>query len=157
MVQKRYINSMLQMEFGIDDIRTKSPAMHQTPAIPHRGGIWGTQPMGMSMRPLPTTPMGPPCSNRPTTPIKRSVHQLVSLIHQQEPYKGRPIPGTANWLSELDHNNPVAVCDVQTTQSVTQAKDGTGNSVTTTSTPTYDNYGRVTQETSSTNGGAPMR
>lgn len=73
-------------------------------------------------------------------------------------------PASSSWgnwdghlVSALDHNNPVAVCDVQMTQSVNETKDGSGNSVSTTTTPTYDNYGRVTQEVITSNGGTPSQ
>ena len=68
---------------------------------------------------------------------------------------------TYNWdgdlVSELDHNNPTAVCDVQQTQSVIQVSDGSSNNVTTTTTPIYDSYGRVIQSTTSTNSGTPSQ
>ncbi len=64
-----------------------------------------------------------------------------------------------NWdgqlVSALEHNNPVAVCDIQATQQVSEIHNGSGNSVTTTSVPTYDSFGRVTQETVTSNGGSP--
>nr|MBA3824139.1 hypothetical protein [Ktedonobacterales bacterium] len=58
-------------------------------------------------------------------------------------------------VSQLDHNNPVAVCDIQESQSVNEMKNGTSNGVQATSANTYDSYGRVTQETTTTNSGSP--
>ncbi len=58
-------------------------------------------------------------------------------------------------VSALDDSNPVAVCDVQQTQQVEQVSNGTANNVTTTTAWTYDNFGRVLQETISSNGGTP--
>ncbi|HEU5227241.1 MAG TPA: RHS repeat-associated core domain-containing protein [Ktedonobacteraceae bacterium] len=66
-----------------------------------------------------------------------------------------------NWdgqlVSALDHNSPVAVCDIQQTQQVSEIHDGSGSSVTTTTVPTYDSFGRVTQETTSSNSGSPSQ
>jgi hypothetical protein len=70
---------------------------------------------------------------------------------------GKTYTWDGNLVSELDHNNPAAVCDVQQTQSIDQIKDGSSNSVTTTTTPTYDSYGRVTKETTTSNGGTPSQ
>lgn len=66
-------------------------------------------------------------------------------------------PWGSNQVSELDHNNPVAVCDVQQTQRVTTTYDGTGNSISETENYTYDSYGQVTQvqRISSSGGGSP--
>ena len=66
-------------------------------------------------------------------------------------------PWGSNQVSELDHNNPVAVCDVQQTQQVTTTYDGTANSITATDNSTYDTYGQVTQtqRISSSGGGSP--
>jgi RHS repeat-associated core domain len=58
-------------------------------------------------------------------------------------------------ISELDYNNPVAVCDVQQTQATTTMTDGTGSSVTATTNYTYDSLGRVTQTSTTSNGGTP--
>ena len=59
-------------------------------------------------------------------------------------------PWGSNQVSELDHNNPVAVCDVQQTQQVTTTYDsngyGSGNSITETDNYTYDSYGMVTAD-----------
>jgi RHS repeat-associated protein len=70
-----------------------------------------------------------------------------------------PPNGSITWdgqlISDLDHNNPVVVCDVQQTQQVTKLYDGASNPATTTTHLTYDNYGRVTQEMTTSNGGTP--
>ncbi len=58
-------------------------------------------------------------------------------------------------VSALDDSNPVAVCDVQQTQQVEQVSNGTANNVITTTSWTYDNFGRVLQETITSNGGTP--
>jgi RHS repeat-associated protein len=68
-------------------------------------------------------------------------------------------PNYGNWdgklVSALNHNNPVAVCDIQQTQQVEQTFDGSSNSTTQTTSWMYDSYGRQTQETITTNGGTP--
>jgi hypothetical protein len=70
-----------------------------------------------------------------------------------------PAQGSITWdgklISDLDHNNPVAVCDIQQTQQVSNVYGGASNSQTTTTSWTYDTYGRVTQVSTSTNGGSP--
>jgi hypothetical protein len=70
-----------------------------------------------------------------------------------------PPNGSITWdgqlISDLDHNNPVAVCDIHQTQQVTKTYDGASSPVTTTTNWTYDNYGRVTQDTTTSNGGTP--
>jgi RHS repeat-associated protein len=70
-----------------------------------------------------------------------------------------PPNGSITWdkmlISDLDHNNPVAVCDIHQTQQVTKTYDGASSPATTTTNWTYDNYGRVTQETTTSNGGTP--
>jgi RHS repeat-associated protein len=58
-------------------------------------------------------------------------------------------------ISELDYDNPVAVCDVQQTQATTTMTNGTGSSVTATTNYTYDALGRVTQTSTASNGGTP--
>ncbi len=70
-------------------------------------------------------------------------------------------PWGSNQVSELDHNNPVAVCDVQKTQQVTTTYDsngfGSGNSISETDSYTYDIYGMVSQtkRVSSSGGSSP--
>ncbi|GCE13576.1 RHS repeat-associated core domain-containing protein [Tengunoibacter tsumagoiensis] len=71
--------------------------------------------------------------------------------------QGRTYTWDGQLVSELDHNNPVAVCDIQQTQGTSETRDGTGNSVTTTNASVYDSYGRVTQATTTTNGGTPTQ
>src|SRR5579875_2182905 len=70
-----------------------------------------------------------------------------------------PPQGSITWdgmlISDLDHNNPVVVCDIEQTQQVTKTYDGASNPATTTTSWTYDSYGRVTQETTTSNGGTP--
>lgn len=70
-----------------------------------------------------------------------------------------PPSGSITWdgklISDLDHNNPVVVCDIQQTQQVNKTYSGSSSSVTSTTNLTYDSYGRVTQETTTTNGGTP--
>ena len=70
------------------------------------------------------------------------------------------VSGFGNWdnmrVSELDHGNPVAVCDVQTAQVDTYTWDGAtaGTAVPhSTTTYTYDSYGRVTAKTTTSNDG----
>ena len=70
---------------------------------------------------------------------------------------GKTYTWDGNLVSELDHNNPVAVCDIEETQSVSQISDGSSNTVSTTTASTYDSDGRVTQTTTSTNGGTPNK
>ncbi len=70
---------------------------------------------------------------------------------------GKTYTWDGNLVSELDHNNPAAVCDIEETQSVSQISDGGSNTVSTTTTPVYDNYGRVTQTTTTSNGGTPNK
>lgn len=68
-------------------------------------------------------------------------------------------PTWGNWdgnlVSGLDHNNPEASCAIEQTQQVNQTYDGASNPVMTNTGWTYDSYGRVTQETTTTNGGTP--
>lgn len=70
-----------------------------------------------------------------------------------------PPVGSITWdgqlISDLDHNNPVVVCDIHQTQQVSKTYDGASTPVTTTANYTYDSYGRVTQETTTSNGGTP--
>ena len=69
------------------------------------------------------------------------------------------VSGFGNWdnmrVSELDHGNPVAVCDVQTAQVDTYTWDrATSGAVPhSTTTYTYDSYGRVTATTTTSNDG----
>ncbi len=58
-------------------------------------------------------------------------------------------------VSELDQGaNPVVDCDVQLTQSVTQARDGSSSAASDTEAyNNYDAYGHVTRQTSTVNGG----
>ncbi len=60
-------------------------------------------------------------------------------------------------VSELDASNPVAVCDIQLQQRVTEMKEGSSNIVSDTEAYTYDgdgaNFGRVTQTTSTSSSG----
>ncbi len=58
-------------------------------------------------------------------------------------------------VAELDHNNPVAGCDVQETSATTTTYDGGSNSTTDTTATTYDTLGRVATTTSTVNGGSP--
>ena len=69
------------------------------------------------------------------------------------------VTGYGNWngnlVSELDHGNPVGVCDIQMTQTDTYAYDGaTGTVPDLTQTYTYDSYGRTTSETDTSNDGS---
>ena len=68
-----------------------------------------------------------------------------------------PVYGTIDnmLISELDYNNPVAVCDVQQVQVNTMMANGTGNNVTSTEYYTYDSLGRVIQTWTNSNGGTP--
>ncbi len=60
-----------------------------------------------------------------------------------------------NLVSELDHNNPVAACDIQTSQVDNYTYDGSTASGAPHKTTTYqyDSYGRVTQTTVTSNDG----
>jgi RHS repeat-associated protein len=60
-----------------------------------------------------------------------------------------------NLVSELDHNNPVASCDIQTKQMDTYTYDGSTASGVPHQTVTYayDSYGRQTSQTTTTNDG----
>ena len=58
-------------------------------------------------------------------------------------------------VAEQDHNNPVAVCDVQQTASTVAMYDGGSNATTDTTSTTYDGFGRAATTTTSTNGGSP--
>ena len=72
------------------------------------------------------------------------------------PWTGTPNYGNwdSNLVSELDHNNPVAVCDVQTTSANEYDYNGaTGTVPEKTISYTYDSYGRVTKTTENSNGG----
>ncbi len=71
-----------------------------------------------------------------------------------------PPAGFGNWdnnrVSELDHGNPVAVCDVQTSQIDTYTWDGASNGTAvphSTVTFTYDSFGRVISKTTTSNDG----
>jgi RHS repeat-associated protein len=66
-----------------------------------------------------------------------------------------PTYGTwdGNLVSELDHNNPVATCDVLQTQKQTTQLDGGSNSVYDAEQYTYDSYGRLTKRVSVSNSG----
>lgn len=73
---------------------------------------------------------------------------------------GSPNAGYGTWdgdlVSELDHSNPVGVCDVQTTQVDDYTYDGSGSGSAPHSSTTYayDSYGRETSETQTSNDGA---
>ena len=73
------------------------------------------------------------------------------------PWTGTPFWG--NWdghlVSELDHNNPVAACDVQQSSTTTTTYDGGSSPASSTTTTSYDAYGRVASTTTTTNGGSP--
>ncbi len=60
-------------------------------------------------------------------------------------------------VSALDHNNPVVVCDVHLTQQKEQTFDGASSSVSSTTSYSYDTYGRVTQATTTGNSGTPTQ
>lgn len=69
-------------------------------------------------------------------------------------------PYTYTWdsklVAELDHGNPVAVCDVQTARVDAYTWDGAGSGTAvpqSTTTYSYDSYGRVTAATTSSNDG----
>jgi RHS repeat-associated protein len=69
------------------------------------------------------------------------------------------VSGYGNWngnlVSELDHGNPVGVCDVQTTGVDNYTYDGaTGTVPDLTQTYAYDSYGRPTSETDASNNGS---
>ncbi|MGE5335682.1 MAG: RHS repeat-associated core domain-containing protein, partial [Nitrososphaerota archaeon] len=73
------------------------------------------------------------------------------------------VSGLGNWnghlVSELDHNNPVAVCDIQTKQVDAFTWDGASSSTAVphkTETYTYDNFGRQTSATTTSNDSGAM-
>src|SRR5262249_28722974 len=74
---------------------------------------------------------------------------------------GSPANGYGHWngmlVSELDGANPVGVCDVRASQTVTTTNNATASIVTDTEAYTYDSYGRVTQTTSTSNSGTPTQ
>lgn len=65
--------------------------------------------------------------------------------------------GAGNWdgnlAAELDHSNPIAVCDVRPTQVDDYTNDGSGQALDKTVSYTYDAYGRVASTTTTTNDG----
>ncbi len=75
---------------------------------------------------------------------------------------GTPASSTyGNWdgnlVAEIDFNNPLAACDIHETQQTVQAFNGSSQSASATTKWSYDSYGRMTQETASTNGGTPAQ
>jgi len=72
-----------------------------------------------------------------------------------------PPIGSITWdgklVSSLDLDNPVAVCDVQATQSDDYMLDGGTNSTHLITTSVFDSYGRLTKTTESGNGGSPTQ
>jgi hypothetical protein len=74
---------------------------------------------------------------------------------------GSPVAGYGNWngnlVSELDHDNPVGVCDVQTAKVYDYTYDGSASPTYASSAYTYDTSGRVTQTTDTDNGGSPWQ
>lgn len=100
-----------------------------------------------------------------TTLLKKVTHQY-SATCPPSGVAGTPAwtgtPNYGNWngnlVSELDHNNPVAACDVQMTQTIESTVDGsTTASSTHQTTYSYDSYGRQTQATDQTSGGSPWQ
>jgi RHS repeat-associated protein len=73
------------------------------------------------------------------------------------PYASPPLSGYGNWngnlVSELDHGNPAGVCSIDPSQVDTFTYDGTttGSVPHSTTTYSYDYYGRVTNQTTTTN------
>jgi RHS repeat-associated protein len=96
------------------------------------------------------------------TTLLRHVNTSYSATCPPSGVSGTPTSANfGNWdgnlVSSLDHNNPVVVCSVLQTQQTTQTIDGASGSASTTSNWTYDSYGRVTQETTTSNGGTPSK
>ena len=96
-----------------------------------------------------------------TTVLKHTTATYTAVcppngVNPTPPYTGQWGNWDSNLVSELDHNNPVMVCDVQQTQTVAETKDGTsGSGMTLTTNNTYDNLGRITQQTMLSSSGSP--
>ncbi len=141
-------------------------------------GVWDTNGVTCSTS-LPPVPSPLVCHNSPWWNVGNAGHGLETeafyydtngttlLKHTTNSYTAVCPPSgvgasqSGNWnnesVDEVGWSNPVAVCDVQRTQSVTEAKDGTSNTASDTIAYTYDNsssgYGRLTQATSTASSG----
>ncbi len=93
------------------------------------------------------------------TTLLKKVTTSYQAICPPSGVSGSPPVNGITWdghlVSEVDNDNPVAVCDVQETQSATTTFDGGTSSVSDTESYAYDSYGRVTQTTSASNSGTP--
>lgn len=93
-----------------------------------------------------------------TTLLKKATTQYAAVCPPSG-VSGTPASGTyGTWdsklVSELDHNNPVAACAIQTTRTDQYTYDGASGTVPqTTTTYTYDAYGRTVNTTTNSNGG----
>lgn len=138
-------------------------------------GVWNTNNVNCTSNLPPKTS----CHNSPWWDLGNAGHGLetsasyydtngTTLLKQtSNTYTAVCPPGgvgasqSGNWnnesVDELGVSNPMAVCDVQRTQSVTKTFDGSGSYTSDTEAYTYDNsstgYGRPTQTTSTVNGG----
>jgi YD repeat-containing protein len=93
-----------------------------------------------------------------TTLLKQVLSTYVDICPPSGVSGSPPVNGITwdgNLVSELDSNNPVAVCDVYLTQQVSKQFDGGSSPSTLTSSYTYDSYGNVTATTRTSNGGTP--
>jgi hypothetical protein len=96
------------------------------------------------------------------TTLLKQVNTSYQALCPPSGVSGTPSsPAYGNWNGHLvnafDFNNPIAACDIRTTQQVTHTFNGSGQSVDTTTTWTYDSYGRVTQQSVTSNGGTPTQ
>lgn len=94
-----------------------------------------------------------------TTLLKKATTQYQAVCPPSGVSGSGTLTGYGNFngnlVSELDHGNPVAVCDVQKTRTDDYTYDGANPSTVPdlTTTYSYDNFGRVTSSTSSSNNG----
>ncbi|HLY63915.1 MAG TPA: hypothetical protein VKU60_00155, partial [Chloroflexota bacterium] len=129
----------------------------------HNAPYWDTSHLSGS------NPQSPALHGRPyeidnydtdgTTPLSETAYQY-SLTCPPSGVSGSPAWTNAsnqrytwdgNLVAELDHDNPVAACDIQTTQEKDYTLNGlvvnSGSAPTDTISFVYDSYGRVTTET----------
>jgi RHS repeat-associated protein len=93
------------------------------------------------------------------TTLLNEVDTTFQAICPPSGVSATPAQGATTWdgmlVSELDHNNPVGVCELQRTQQVSKTFEGASTPASTTTTWTYDSLGRVTTETTTSSGGTP--
>jgi len=94
------------------------------------------------------------------TTLLRDSQPQYSAVCPPSGVSGTPPGSWGNWngnlVSELDHNNPVAACDLQTSRRDDIIKDGSSNPTSVAALTTiygYDSYGRVISEARSSNDG----